>query len=229
MHPTTHRFYEDLLALCCAGIFVALGVELFSAHGLLTGGTAGIALVTANLLPLSFGMLFFLVNLPFYYLAWTQLGKRFTVNTFVSVSAVSLMSEVMPRIIRLDYIHPVFSAVVGGMLIGMGLLIMFRHKSSLGGLGILAYYLQNRFNVRAGTFQLAVDLSILAFASLFFHWNVLLLSIIGAIIMNLLVAVNHKPGRYQVNVMDETPTQTDEDGFLHDDCPLDSGLYSASR
>jgi uncharacterized membrane-anchored protein YitT (DUF2179 family) len=85
------------------------------------------------------------------------------------------------------------------MFIGMGMLIMFRHKSSLGGLGILAFYLQGRRGIRAGTFQLAVD-SIIVLISLFvLSPNLMLLSLLGMTTMNIILAVNHKPGRYHSN------------------------------
>lgn len=199
MTTSSHRLYEDILAIFCACVLVSLGVVLFNAHGLLAGGTAGIALVTSNLLPVSFGLLFFVVNLPFYFLAWTQLGKRFTLNTFISVSLISLFTENMHRVILIQDVHPLFAAIGGGMLIGVGLLIMFRHKSSLGGLGILAFYLQNRFNLRAGTFQMVVDCSILGLSAVLFPVQVVFLSVIGAITLNLLLVVNHKPGRYQIS------------------------------
>ncbi|MGQ8367016.1 YitT family protein [Glaciecola sp. 1036] len=194
----THRFYEDVLALFCACVFVSLGVVFFSTHQLLTGGTAGIAIIGTYLSPFSFGEIFFVVNLPFYLLAWTKLSKRFTINTFISVTMVSVMTEYMYKVITIAEIDPVFAAMGGGMMIGVGLLIMFRHKSSLGGLGILALYMQNRFNIRAGNIGLMVDCIIL-FSSLFlFDLYLVLLSVIGAITLNILIAVNHRPGRYNV-------------------------------
>lgn len=200
MTSPSHKLYEDILAIFCACVLVALGVELFNSHGLLAGGTAGIALVFANLLPVSFGVLFFVVNLPFYFLAWTQLGKRFTFNTFISVSLVSFFTENMHSVIQIQDVHPAFASIGGGMLIGVGLLIMFRHKSSLGGLGILAFYLQNRFGLRAGKFQMCVDCSILALSAVLFPLEVVLFSVVGAISLNILLVVNHKPGRYQNHV-----------------------------
>tara|TARA_R110002153_G_scaffold195439_1_gene348838 strand:- start:2014 stop:2700 length:687 start_codon:yes stop_codon:yes gene_type:complete len=213
MQFPTHRFYEDVMALFCAGVMVSLGVTLFNSHNLITGGTAGLAIIGMHLTPLSFGTLFFLVNVPFYYIAWTQLSKRFTVNTFISVSMVSLMSEYMPKLIHIDRVHPLFAAMVGGMLIGVGLLIMFRHKSSLGGLGILALFLQNKYSIRAGNFGLLVDSLILSSSLLMFDFKVVLLSVLGAITLNLLIAVNHKPGRYQAYVEVKKKKLTPDNDF----------------
>lgn len=208
MKTPSHRIYEDLMALFSAGVLVSLGVTLYNAHGLLAGGSAGIALMLANTLPFGFGTMFFLVNLPFYYLAWTQLGKRFTINTFTSVTVVSLLTEHMHKVITIGEINPLFSSIGGGLLIGVGLLIMFRHKSSLGGLGILAFYLQSKFNIRAGTFQLIVDVVILLLSGIFFGIEIMLLSVLSAITLNIIIAVNHKPGRYQLE--DRMSTKEEE-------------------
>ncbi|MGI2168836.1 YitT family protein [Shewanella sp. MF05960] len=208
MQFPTHRFYEDILALFCAGVMVSLGVTLYNSNQLITGGTAGIAIIGMHLSSLSFGVLFFLVNVPFYYIAWTKLSKRFTINTFISVSIISVMTDYMPMLIHIDNVHPVFAASVGGMLIGVGMLIMFRHKSSLGGLGILALYLQNKYSIRAGNFGLLVDTIILSSSLLMFPVEVVFLSVMGAAMLNVLIAINHKPGRYQAYVETKVKKET---------------------
>lgn len=204
MNFPNHRFYEDLIALLCAGISVSFALVLFGMHNLITGGMAGLAIIGMELSELSFGVLFFVGNLPFYYIAWTKLSKRFTVNTFISVTVVAVMTEQMGSLIDIKSIDPLFSSLAGGVLLGMGVLIMFRHKSSLGGLGIMALYLQNRFNIRAGHFGLAVDAVILSSSIIVFNLQVVVLSVLAAAVMNVLIAVNHKPGRYQVYV-ESTP------------------------
>ncbi len=131
---TAHPIYEDVLALLTAAGFVSLGIFLFHQVGLLTGGTAGLALLLQKVTGISFGLLFFGINLPFYALAWLRMGPRFTFNTFVSVAAVSYMTDHLNGVLQIGKIEPLYAALIGGTLIGMGLLIMFRHKSSLGGL-----------------------------------------------------------------------------------------------
>ncbi|MFT5840379.1 MAG: uncharacterized membrane-anchored protein YitT (DUF2179 family) [Flavobacteriales bacterium] len=217
MNFPTHRFYEDVLALFCAGVLVSFGVVLFGTHNLVTGGTAGIAIIGTNVFDMNFGLLFFLVNIPFYYIAWTKLSKRFTVNTFISVSIVSVMTEQIEQLISIEKVHPVFASVLGGMLIGVGLLIMFRHKSSLGGLGILALYLQNKFNIRAGNFGLLVDSFILTSSIFIFSLDLVILSVIGAITLNLLIAVNHKPGRYQAYIESKKTDNINKDVTLDEE------------
>lgn len=195
---TSHSHFEDLFALISGTSFVALGVFLFNQLGLLTGGTAGIALLLTHLSSLSFGQIFFLINLPFYYLAFRQMGWRFCLNTFISVATVSLMVDYAGLFIEVTRLEPLVAAVIGGFLMGMGMLILFRHRSSLGGLGILALFLQSKHGIRAGKFQLAVDCMILLCSFFIVSWQLLAFSILGAIALNMVITLNHKPGRYQI-------------------------------
>jgi uncharacterized membrane-anchored protein YitT (DUF2179 family) len=86
--------------------------------------------------------------------------------------------------------------VAGGGLVGVGLLILFRHRTTLGGVNILALYLQERHGIRAGWFQLGVDCAILAASFFVLPWQNVLLSLIGATVINVTLAINHRPGRY---------------------------------
>lgn len=191
-----HRPYEDVLALLLGTMVVSLGVTLYSESILVTGSTAGAALLIEHATGLSFGVIFFLINLPFYWLAFKRMGKAFTIKTFIAVGLVSTFSKLTPMLVAFDTLNPIYAAVAGGALMGIGLLMLFRHRAGLGGINILALYLQENFNIRAGYFQLAVDMVILVCAFLTLPFDKVLLSILGAVILNLIIALNHRPGRY---------------------------------
>ena len=191
-----HSLFEDVLAILTAAAFVSLGSGLIAHARLLTGGTFGVALILTRLTPLSFGQLYLLINLPFFWLGVRQMGWRFTLKTFAAIGLVSLGADRLKDVVRFDEVSPAYAAVMGGLLIGIGLLILFRHGASLGGLNILAIWLQEEHGVRAGKFQMAVDSAIVV-ASFFVvtPW-VLALSVLGAVALNVVLAVNHRPGRY---------------------------------
>ncbi|MCU0951099.1 MAG: YitT family protein [Burkholderiaceae bacterium] len=191
-----HTAFEDVQALVTGTLLVALGVAMFQHAGLLTGGTAGIAFLIHYATGWSFGLVFFAVNLPFYGLAVRQMGLPFTLKTFAAVALLSLASEALPQLVGFAQLDPVFAAVMGGCLIGVGLLMLFRHRASLGGLNVLALWLQARRGWRAGTFQLAIDCTILLAAFVVLPPRQALLSLLGAVALNMVVAINHRPGRY---------------------------------
>lgn len=199
MSQEFHSPLEDFLALLTGALCVGFGIFLFKESGLLTGGTAGLALILSNVTEFTFGQMFFVLNLPFYLLAYKQMGWRFTLNTFISVFAVSLTTDMMHLMIEIPSVNIYFAIVFGGLLLGLGMLVLFRHKSSLGGVGILALYLQNKYNIRAGKFQMGVDFVIVAIGFFLVTFPILIYSILGALVLNIVIAVNHKPGRYQIS------------------------------
>lgn len=191
-----HTLFEDAQALLVAPLFVAFAVLLFRHAGLLTGGTVGIAFLIHYLSHWPIGLLLFAINLPFYYLAIRSMGWSFAIKTFIAVSLLALYTELLPSLITLQALDRAFAAIMAGFLAGVGLLMLIRHKASLGGLGILVIHLQNTRGWRAGKLQMAADLLILAAAAFVRDPLSVALSILGALALNLVIAVNHKAGRY---------------------------------
>lgn len=191
-----HSAYEDLIAIVIGTLFVALGVVIYTKAVLLAGSTAGLALLLQYATGIGFWWLFFAVNLPFYILAVKKLGWAFTLRTFAAVTLVSIFSRLTSKLVSFSHLDPVYAAVMGGALSGTGLLILFRHRTGLGGINVLAIYLQDRFGLRAGYFQMAVDLAILTAAFFVIPLDRLALSVLGAVVVNMTLAINHRPGRY---------------------------------
>jgi uncharacterized membrane-anchored protein YitT (DUF2179 family) len=191
-----HSWFEDAQALFTASLFISFGYALLAQAHLLSGGTAGLALLLTRLTPFTFGQLFVALNLPFIWLAVRQMGWAFTVKTFAAIGAVSLAADRLHLVLAIGRVEPLYAAVMGGSCIGIGLLILFRHQACLGGLNVLAIWLQERRGVRAGVFQLAVDSLVVAASLLVVPPATILLSVIGAVALNLVLAVNHRPGRY---------------------------------
>ncbi|MBN8503529.1 MAG: YitT family protein [Burkholderiales bacterium] len=191
-----HRLYEDAQALLTGTLLVALGLTLFREAGLMTGGTVGLAFLLHYVSGWPFGVLFFAINLPFYWLAWRRMGARFTVKTLAAVSLLALLSGWLPQWLKLASVQPLFAAVAGGLLVGVGFVILFRHRASLGGLNLLVLWCQDRFGWRAGWVQLGLDATILLAAWPWLDLQRLLLSVLAAAAMNAALAINHRPGRY---------------------------------
>ncbi|MBN9576300.1 YitT family protein [Alicycliphilus denitrificans] len=191
-----HTRTEDTVAIATGVTLVSVGVAFVASAGLLTGGITGLAFVLHYATGMGLGKLFFVLNLPFYWLALRKLGLAFTLKTFVAVLLLSALTELQSRLLQITQPQPLYAAVTGGLIMGIGFLVLFRHRCSLGGLGILALYLQDRFGWRAGKVQMAVDCCILLAALATVEPMRVLWSVIGAVALNLVLAMNHRPGRY---------------------------------
>jgi len=194
---TMHRPHEDFQALITGTLFVALGIVMFNQAGLLTGGTAGLALLVHYATGVDFAIVFFIVNVPFYALAWKRMGAAFTFKTFTSVALLSVFTHFLPRGMAFQHLSPVLAAVLGGLLCGAGMLMLFRHSASLGGLNVVALFMQDRFGWSAGKVQMALDSAIVLGGLVVADVPRVALSVLGAVVLNLTLAINHRPGRYQ--------------------------------
>lgn len=191
-----HTLLEDILAIIISTMMISFAVIMLRQAGALTGGTVGLAFLIHYVTELPFGVLFFMINLPFYYLAVRRMGWRFSLKTFSAITLVSILSDVHQQFIHFDHLQPVYATLFGSLLIGLGLIVLFRHRGSLGGVNILALYLQERYGIRAGKLQMAIDISIVLASLFVVSPQMLLASIGGAVILNLVIAMNFRPGRY---------------------------------
>ncbi len=193
-----HTPFEDAQAIFAGTLFVSLALILFGQVGMLTGGTAGVAFLLHYATGITLGKLFFLINLPFYWFAWTRMGREFTLKTFIAISLLAAMMEWSPKLFAIERLHPAYAAVLGGLLLGSGCLFLARHRASLGGATIVTLYLQKAHGWRAGKVQMVIDCSIVLLALTVIEPARVGYSVLGAVVMNLFIWINHKPGRYAV-------------------------------
>ena len=192
-----HSPAEDLMAFVLGTALCALSLQFLTHLGLITGQTAGLGVLLSYVTGASFGTVFFLVNLPFYVLAWLRMGPRFTLKSFIAVGLVSVMADVFPKVMSFDTLDLALGAFLAGATSGMGLIVLFRHGASLGGIGVLGLWLQERVGIQAGWVQLGFD-AVLFVVAAFVLPDITLVgwSLFGAIVVNLIIGVNHRHDRY---------------------------------
>ncbi|SDQ46363.1 YitT family protein [Microbacterium sp. cf332] len=193
---TRHTRAEDLLGIVTGTFVASLGLYLLKESGSVTGGTAGLALLLGYATGWSFPVLFAVVNAPFAVLALWKKGVSFTLRTFASIGLVSAFTFVHQQLLHFASIEPIYGTLGGNLLAGVGLLILFRHRASLGGVNIIALVLQDRTGLSAGWTQMIFDVIIITSALLVLPWPAVLLSAAGAIVLNIVLVLNHRPGRY---------------------------------
>ncbi|ENU93336.1 YitT family protein [Acinetobacter vivianii] len=191
-----HSKVEDALALLTGTFILSFAMTLLQQAGIMTGGTAGLSLLLHYITDIKFGVLFFFINIPFYYFAYKKMGMALVVKTFIAVALLAGFSAIIPQFFHLSDVNPIYAAIFANVLMGVSFLILFRHRSSLGGINLLALYLQERFDIPAGKVQLGIDMAILLTSLLFVDWKLILVSIMGVIILNSIILLNHKTTRY---------------------------------
>jgi uncharacterized membrane-anchored protein YitT (DUF2179 family) len=191
-----HNLTDDIQGLSLGVFLCGLGMHVLTSVGLITGQTAGLAVIIAYLSGYSFGLVFFSINLPFYFIAYKRLGLEFTVKSLISVTLLSVVTTLLPLGFTIERLDPALGAVIFGSLVGLGLLAMFRHNGSLGGLGVIALLVQDTTGFKAGWVQLITDAVIFTVALFLFPASVVIYSLLGAVVLNLIITFNHRRDRY---------------------------------
>lgn len=191
-----HSRLEDVHALLMGSSFVAFGLVMLKAAGLVTAGVAGIALVLSYAMAWPVGPVFVAINLPFFLLAQRSMGATFTLKSFGAMIILAGLARFMPLWLQLGRVQPAFAAVFGGSLIGMGVLSLARHKASVGGIGIVSLLLQDRRGWSAGFTQMMFDVVIIGVSLPIVGLVKVGYSILSAVALNGVMLAYHRPGRY---------------------------------
>lgn len=200
-HPTpTHSAADDVLGILCGTIVVSVGLFLLRAGGVVTGGTAGLTLLLDYTTPIPFGVLFLVINLPFFLLAIRSKGWGFVLRSALAIALVSVFASfhALPGIGALGEItlNPFYAAVIGSVTASVGIIILFRHGASMGGFNIVGLILQDKFGWRAGYVMMVGDAAVVLASFAIADLPLVAASATGVVIMNLIIAFNHRPGRY---------------------------------
>lgn len=146
-------------------------------HGFVSGGFVGIGLIIHYLVPfLPLGLLYFLFNVPIFLLGWIYVGRRFFLYSiaglFIFSAAAILVQGTLP-------VHDkILSAILAGIITGIGSGVILRSFGSAGGTDILSVILLNRFSIRLGSTVLAFNSCVLLFAALLFSLDAALYTLV---------------------------------------------------
>jgi len=193
---SAHSRIDDAQAVATSVVLVSLGLSLLNTAGLITGGTPGLGFLLSYATGWPLGFALFMVNIPFYALAWRGLGKAFMLKTLGAVTALSLGVELVQRMLSVRAVDPLYAALAGGTLVGLGLLVLFRHGASFGGVNTLALFLHRRFAWSVGIVQMVIDAAILGGAVAVMEPKRVAWSMLGTLAVNAVLILNHRPGRY---------------------------------
>jgi uncharacterized membrane-anchored protein YitT (DUF2179 family) len=194
--PLHHSPLEDAQAIVFGTCMATLGMLFLRSAGLVTGQMAGLALVVSYWTGHDLGLTFFVLNAPFWVFALIRMGWRFTLKSLLAVALLSGLVAVAPNYLTLGPTHPLVAAALGGLTAGFGLLALFRHGASLGGVGVLGVWLQDATGFRAGWTQMLIDAGVFGLALMVIEPSAVLVSLFGAVLLNLVIAVNHRRDRY---------------------------------
>jgi uncharacterized membrane-anchored protein YitT (DUF2179 family) len=169
-----HRILQNIkryIILFIGSIIYAAGLEIFLVpNNVIDGGVVGISIMASHLTGLPLGVFLIVVNIPFVYLGYKQIGKTFTLSTLFSILSLSYWSNIFLPIPGLT--NDLFLAsVFGGVILGIGVGLIVRYGGSLDGSEIVAILMDKRTSFSVGEIVMVINLFILTGAGLVFGWD----------------------------------------------------------
>lgn len=178
-HATiVRRQIKDFLFIAIGIAFYVIGFVCFHLpYSITTGGVMGIGAVVFYATGIPVQVTYFVINILLLLIALKVLGMKFMVNTIYAVVVMTILLTVMQDITKNpDGTFPkilgdqsFMSCVVGAVLEGLGLSIVFLHNGSTGGTDIIAAIVNKYRDVSLGQAILFADMLIISSGYLVFH------------------------------------------------------------
>lgn len=191
-----HTWFEDLFGLATGVLLISSAIGFMEAGGLLTGGTVGLSQLCAKTLGANLSFIYIAISIPFFILAIWKLGLNFAAKSFINIFAVSYLVNLFPHVVTIEVSNQLAASIIANTLAGMGVLAIFRHNSSLAGFQVVALLGQEKLKIQAGYIQAAIDIAILTVGLSQYSMEATLNSLVGVIIFNGVLALNHRPDLY---------------------------------
>ncbi|PKM81901.1 MAG: hypothetical protein CVU89_07730 [Firmicutes bacterium HGW-Firmicutes-14] len=169
---------KNSMFIIFGAILVSVALEIFLIPNLIIdGGIIGVAIILGYLTKIPIGLLIFFLNLPFLFIGYKQIGKTFTLSTFLGVSVLS---------IGVNFLHPVpeltddllLASVFGGIILGIGVGTIIRYGGSLDGTEIIAIITSKKGVFSVGEIVMFFNIFILGSAGFVFGWDRAMYSLI---------------------------------------------------
>lgn len=156
------NLFVRMIIIIIGGLITAYGLDaVLIPNAVSDGGVTGISIVISQLSGLPLGVLIAIINIPFIWLGYKQLGKTFALSSIVGIASLSFGTSIMHRIPTIVEGDTLLVTVVGGIIIGTGMGLALRNGGALDGIDMLAVLLSQKLPF--GTSDLILFLNMFVF------------------------------------------------------------------
>ncbi len=158
------------LFVVIGAIIAAVAIELFLLpNHIIDGGIIGISLILNRLSAINFGLLVFIINLPFLYIGYKHLGKGFFIYSLLGIVGLAVTEAILHQFHFAPITDtPLLATIFGGLLLGIGVGIVIRNGGAMDGTEILSLILTKRLPFTVGECVLVFNLFVFAWAAFVF-------------------------------------------------------------
>lgn len=172
------KVFKNYMLITLGAFVFAYGLESFLVpNEIIDGGIVGISMILAQLLGLPLGIFLLILNLPFLFLGYKQIGKTFAFQSLYGITLASIFTQLLHHTTPLTK-DPLLAAVFGGIIVGIGVGLVLRNSGSLDGSEIVAILISSKSPFSVGQIVLFINLFILSSAGFVFSLNSAMYSLI---------------------------------------------------
>ena len=182
-------YFKKYLMLFVGAFIAAIGLEIFLIpNNIIDGGIVGISIMLQAITGLPLGVFLIVLNLPFLYLGYKQIGKSFAIGTMFAICILSVWSAYFEPISRItdDFF---LAAIFGGIIDGLGVGLIIRAGGSLDGTEIIAIILDKKSVFSVGEVVMFINLFILSSAGFLFGWDKAMYSLVAYFVISKMIDV----------------------------------------
>lgn len=176
---TLLQILQRIFFILLGASLVAISLEIFLVpNQVIDGGIVGVSIILSHITKWKLGFFLFVLNLPFLFLGYKQIGKTFALSTLLGVAVMSIGTHYLHPVESLTK-DPLLAAVFGGMILGMGVGLVIRYGGSLDGTEILAILFNKKLPFSVGQTVMFMNIFILGSAGFVFGWDRAMYSLIA--------------------------------------------------
>ncbi|KPJ53457.1 hypothetical protein AMJ39_04775 [candidate division TA06 bacterium DG_24] len=135
------------------------------------GGVGGLSIILHYQIGVPVGITMLVLNVPIFLLGVKELGKQFGVRTVIATVLLALMTDGLSLLIGLEGVteNTLLACLYGGIILGVGLGLVFRGRGSTAGTDIIGRVIHRRTQISTGMAILGADAIVIATAGVAFH------------------------------------------------------------
>ncbi|WP_019638609.1 YitT family protein [Paenibacillus fonticola] len=173
----TTELISKFVLITLGAIIAGVALELFLVpNAIIDGGITGISLMLTNITGIPLGIFLFTINLPFLFVGFRQVGKKFAFSSLYGIAVLSLTTA---------YLHPVeafthdklLAVLFGALLLGLGVGLVLRVGGTTDGAEIVAILISKKVNISVGQIILIINVVIFIVAGFLLGWDSAMYSI----------------------------------------------------
>ena len=176
---TPRQILQRGLLITIGAVLMAVGLEIFLVpNNVIDGGITGISIMLSYITGLKLGIFLFVLNLPFFFIGYKQIGKTFALSTLYGILVLSLTTTLLHHVPAFTQ-DILLASAFGGMILGIGVGMVIRYGGSLDGTEILAILASKKLPFSVGEIVMFFNLFILGSAGFVFSWDRAMYSILA--------------------------------------------------